>query len=98
MSDTRKITVRVTQEHIDRGIPYDSCACPIAISLHEMAENGKLGLHAWSWIVDQGYVFFSHIHDVNNASRLPNIADEFISAFDSGRPVNPIEFELEVPA
>ncbi len=33
--NTKKVTINVTQEHCDKGIPRNSCCCPVALAFEE---------------------------------------------------------------
>ena len=99
----RKITVNVTQEDIDDGIPEEPCDCPIALALRrtlgpeseasvDVAESGPDAGHAYVGLFDQPDV------------RLPDACRQFIENFDTyGRDTpeawtpQPFSFELEVP-
>lgn len=81
--------IRVTKEHIKKGKPEACSSCPVALALkeafpeahHTMAGPSQLGLMD----EDQG---FTRLWDT------PLIVREFITRFDSNKPVEPFEFEL----
>lgn len=83
--------IKVTQEHIDKGIPEDTMACPIALALYDAGFKG--------YDVD-----IITATDKACAKRLdskeiilPNICRDFILDFDHGGLVQPFEFEFTVP-
>jgi hypothetical protein len=105
MSATSKITVNVTQEHIDWGSKKTPCTCPIAraicdalgfphyVYFPEGNDSPKLG-------VTPSYVSFYYLatDDKSCSARLPEAARQFVVDYDTGRQVYPFSFELEVPA
>lgn len=105
MSATRKVTINVTQGHIDRGCKNTPCACPIALAIcdalgfphyvyfPENADSPKLG-------VTPQYVSFYYLAtDVKSCwVRLPKAAHQFVVDYDTGKTVSPFSFELEIPA
>lgn len=77
------ITVRVTQTHIDHGVPKSAIFCPIALAVE--------------WPSDRFCVYPNHICADGKIALLPESARIFIDAYDDGLEVQPFEFELEVP-
>lgn len=76
--------ISVTQEHIKKGKPRAHCACPVALAIKEVTP--------WCPMVDSKFVEFgSFVMD------LPQEVTTFIDLFDHGHPVEPFEFELEIP-
>lgn len=78
--------VKVTQEHIRKGVRCDQWSCPIAHALNE--QTGHPG-----WTVHNE---FAQTNDLSVA--LPFGARVFVSSFDRNREVYPFEFELDLSA
>lgn len=76
--------IDVTQECIDKGERGSMGFCPIALAI------GNLGIeHCW---VGRHKVIF----DYDTEAALPEIAMQFVRAFDEGEAaVQPIQFEIE---
>lgn len=83
-----KIRVVVTQDHIDRGIPKDGCWCPIARAIRDLGDNAFDGLEIE---VDELLVRVG-----DQTGKLPPEGLAFIEAFDEGRPVAPLAFDLDL--
>ena len=95
----RKITVNVTQNDIDHGIPEDDCECPIAQAIRRaLPDNGiievdirDVGEHAGHASVE--LVLGKFLRQF----RLPEQCAEFIALFDAQCfAVAPFSFELEI--
>lgn len=84
-----KKTIRVTQSHIDMGVPEDCDICPIAIALHEAFPECIFGVHG-------DYAFFARRREKLKI-KLTDSCGAFVAAFDAGLPVTPFEFEVELP-
>lgn len=81
----KKIKCKITEEDIQYGKRCESQGCPVYFAaVREIEGVNSIGPR---WI--------STIN--NNIIGLPREAVEFIYHFDSGYPVKPIEFEVEVP-
>lgn len=96
MSATHKITVNVTQEHINNGAQKACELCPIALAIlqamnlpsQDGPDDALVGVGVYA--VDFYYRDFK--------SPLPQVAIDFIECFDRNRYfVYPFSFELEVP-
>jgi hypothetical protein len=79
--------IKVEQRHIDAGVKFAPCACPIALALmdcvpHEPHDVVSVGTHSCG-VTPHG------------RSGLPVAAWDFIRRFDAGLPVAPFEFEVE---
>ena len=74
--------VRVTQEHIDEGIPQECGFCPIAIAIRDQYPNESIN-------VDGEEITIGDNHYLT-----PESAADFIHRFDFGGKVSPFEFEL----
>ncbi len=97
MSATRKITVNVTQEHIDSGVQRACEQCPITLAiLQAMGLPAQDGPDDVSLGVADVYVDFYY---ADFKSMLPQVAIDFIECFDRNRGfVYPFSFQLVVPA
>ena len=82
------LTVGVTAEHIEQGIPTDPDHCPVALALEE--------LNLCVLFVQPDEVHFVH-RGTHHVSDLPLAAAEFIRNYDANIPVQPFSFELVVP-
>ena len=86
---TPPAVIRVTQEHITKGVMGDIFRCPVALALCEQGgyEPGDLTVN-YSEIV-------APLGDRDIAAGLPAEAAEFIGLFDDGESVQPFEFRLD---
>jgi hypothetical protein len=80
--------IKVTQEHINKGISGDMNKCPIALAVLEATHLPSLSVSTDYVIIDIGTRKLSR--------KLPDEVKEFITAFDFHHLVKPFEFELEV--
>ncbi|AXH46555.1 hypothetical protein SEA_ROBINSPARKLES_110 [Gordonia phage RobinSparkles] len=78
--------VTVTQEHIDKGKPWEICNCPIALALKE---KGFANVEVSTLAISVG----KNNQALLNHYSVPSIAKQFIKAFDDGQTVEPFEFE-----
>jgi hypothetical protein len=76
-------TVEVTQEDIAHGVMAECTACPIARAL-----NRCLG---GRWTVGSEIAVESNSGEL---VKLPDVASDFVIAFDSGRDVVPFHFRV----
>ena len=78
--------IKVTQEHIDRGIKGSAYHCPIALACGDfgMTKPG-VGTH---------YVHPNSTWGGGTYYILPPIARRLLLEFDVGQPVAPFEFDL----
>lgn len=79
--------IKVTQEHIDKGLRAVPNSCPIALAILDTCQCGFISVGVNNCVFD-----------VDNHSKsvyLPLMAILFIRLFDSHQPVEPFEFELE---
>lgn len=81
-----KLTVNVTQQHIQKGTRNDCRRCPVALALNEQhpCENG------WrvSWL-------YARRDPSVLGAKLPENAQRFVTKFDDGkRNVEPFTFDL----
>jgi hypothetical protein len=84
----RRIKVTVTEDDIANGVAKDGSRCPVGLACKRADIDDPCfenpGLEYWA-----GY---KHL-----TVKLPKAAREFADAFDAGRPVQPFEFEIELP-
>lgn len=80
----RTITINVTQEDIDKGIKNSCFNCALALSAKRALEDANLSVGAKTifWV--------TKLVDFN----LPQVAIDFIKAFDTNQPVSPFTFDL----
>jgi hypothetical protein len=83
----KKLTVEVTQDDIDRGLPYSSSFGPISRAFHRI---GRLDA-----CVKDGRVFMTR-DGVQVSVHLPHEAKKFIYNFDTMEDVKPFTFEVHV--
>lgn len=84
---TAKVTISVTQEHIDKGCRYGCFDCPIALALYDVVKPD-------TYIeVDTEYISFG-----KQKIKLPEAAKLFIDRFDSSGKnyVSPFSFVLDI--
>jgi hypothetical protein len=81
------MTIQVTQEDIEGGVPRDGCLCPIARSIKRALKTGLVEVDT-----DRVQLY------ADARVPLPDKAQVFISLFDDDRPVEPFEFELPIEA
>lgn len=76
------MVIKVTQQHIDNGIPCKPSRCPIANALKE---------HFAGCVVT---VIYSICFISNELHHLPSEVSKRIGQFDQGGEMEPFEFEL----
>lgn len=81
-------TIKVTEQHIKKGLRHCEDGCPVALALHDSGYPGALVSQAWWRPDDKG----------KDVVELPFSAASFICKFDDGDVVAPFEFETEEPA
>ena len=95
----KKLLVKVTRKHINKGLRFNSQYCPVALALTEQIKLGdKQYFRVCSDIADI-YIKTGKIsYSIKPIERyyLPIIAQLFIDDFDRGKFVMPIAFELKV--
>lgn len=86
-------TIRVTAGHIEQGEQNNPMACPIALAIIEQqwpqAEVDVFDGHAYASDPIGATIQADYL-----TADMPEQADEFVNAFDTGREVQPFEFEL----
>lgn len=86
----KTITVTVTEDHIRRGVPQEPEFCPVALALETIFPAST---HI---SVDEEAVDLTHEDLRFQSVELPRSATRFIRAFDSGKPVEPFSFRVEL--
>jgi hypothetical protein len=85
MTKTRRVTVQVTQEHIDKGERHICARCPAALAMSDA------GLEAGV------YSDFLYLADSGESVAMPWDVARFIKKFDLGWPVEPFTFDIDIP-
>ena len=86
--------VQVTREHIARGLGARWYGCPVALALREWTGQTEWivdGKNAYLW---RPYADATGQKPGTQTHALPIRVREFIAAYDAGRPVEPLTFEL----
>lgn len=93
-----RLTVSVTQDHIDQGAPSEPEYCPVALALFEVLRVPE-GTPALRLSVGSTQVELSRDWPDERAAdvELPDEAQAFITDFDDTGAVEPFSFELDVP-
>lgn len=78
--------VEVTQEDIDKGVPYGVASCPVALALQRTI-GARVAVDPTAWSLFHGMKDYP----------LPGDASVFIRDFDSGKPVAPFRFRTRKP-
>lgn len=86
------LTVEVTGEDIEQGVPGDCVDCPVARAL-----NRALGYAAGTVDVDADEYWLGPQDNEGRPYRLPAAASEFVMAFDSDEAVAPFSFRIRKP-
>lgn len=76
----------VTQNDIERGTRYRACACPVALAIKRRTSR--------ECEVAGRYMIFRS--DINTKYDLPTPVRKFVVDFDTGKPVKPFSFELDL--
>ncbi len=91
-----KLTISVTQEDIAAGVRLNCGLCPIARAVRRALRLAEIPYSEELIAITRKSI---HSHGVGHRGKiynLPDAAGEFISCFDSGFPVKPIIFEIEL--
>lgn len=87
---SKRVRINVTQRDIDRGIPFSSWSCPVALAIRRHSQLAD-------YFVGRNYFVKGECIIDDMAIPLPEVTIRFVSDFDAGRPVKPIRFTLELP-
>ena len=89
-TNSKKVTVEVTERDIRRGITADPRSCPIALALKRATRKKNVAV-------------FNEDADLRNndrdwltewSAKMPRRATRFVDQFDKGYTVKPIKFNL----
>jgi hypothetical protein len=83
----RQVTVEVTQEDIDSGMPKICSQCPVALAMRRA--EGRV------WMV--GYGVLELLQAPYSVVTAPTGVTQFISDFDRNNPVAPFSFTINLP-
>src|SRR5258708_845072 len=96
MSDTT--TVRVTQQHIDRGEMGNACNCAFALAVIDALDyDGVIIDSVWVGSANSGDRLRAEVRDTTGETRIAWLDDDLkrcIGEFDDDRTVEPIEVTL----
>ena len=85
-----RITINLTQQHIDDGDRGQPLSCPIALDLAEEHQYPRVKGAIYKWAVNPGTCYsqepWSPVYVVSRAART------WMRRFDAGRPVAPARF------
>lgn len=83
-----KLTIRVTQEHIDKGHRNSCGKCPVALAMKDAGlGDPQVGVHGFQYLHSDGFW---------TTGILPEYVRDFIRHFDGAYSVSPFEFDVEV--
>jgi len=96
-----RVTVNVTQEHLDNGKAGDCAECPVALAVFAALPDAQIvNVRYWSHGGDDArepgvHVTVDFSPELTRRYRLPYEAAGNIGRIDSGIPVAPFTFEME---
>jgi hypothetical protein len=79
-----QVKINVTRENIQQGKPFDFTKCPLGIALKQNFPYSKVWVGIWSFEID------------GKKYDMPQNVVEFNCGFDTGKPVEPISFEIDL--
>ena len=85
------MTITITQDHINRGVPCDGGSCPIALALFDVYP------HATTISVGLDYAVVRE-DGIARKFILTDEAEAFMASFDYREPVSPMSFDPEIVA
>lgn len=89
-----KLKIKVTQEHISRGVRGRCHSCPIALAVREHGyQTPFVGVRN---IYPYGVDMCGNFNLPFKIAHMPQTAVDFARNFDYGRQVEPFEFEVEI--
>jgi hypothetical protein len=83
------VKIKVTQEHIDKGIRCSPYSCPIALAVEDYDSSIKFSVGVSKINI------YGDVSEPCKQYRLPEEAREFVDKFDHDFIVEPFEFELQ---
>lgn len=82
------IKLKITEQDIARGKKFSLNLCPVGIAATRAFPNTTIAV---------GYVYVSsESDDEYRLYVLPRFAKEFLEAFEAGKKVTPVEFDLKI--
>lgn len=89
-----KVKVSITADDIRQGKRADPCLCPAARAIRRALDNKEVRV-----IGSACHGGFARVHfdPAQPAVELPPEAGRFVTAYDFGDPVGPLDFELTIP-
>ncbi len=87
MRGVANMRIKVTEDHIRRGVRGENTCCPIALAIQEATGNQEWhvgGLACW------------RTSNFDKNVELPIEATKFISRFDVNKSVQPFEFDIAI--
>ena len=79
------LRIKVTQEDIDKGCAEAATCCPIARAIGRRIPDGRVAVLGRSGSIDHEAILLMPVSCLN-----------FVKHFDSGRNVEPFEFDLVI--
>jgi hypothetical protein len=83
------VTIDVTQDDIDHGTAGNCWACPVARAVRRVLGLEDIGVGTTDMDLGQGTKVI--------VVPTPDVAADFMTAFDTGKKVAPFSFTLDVP-
>ena len=88
---TRYLTVHVTQEDIELGLPIAPVACPLARAIRRAGYPRVYVPDSRTWVPE------ASLDGPSPRATLSRAAGRFVRRFDTGKPVKPATFRLPLP-
>lgn len=82
------MTIHVTAEDIENGIPQDACHCPVALAVKRATGSDDVDINDDICIGFPG-------QDVRDVFEAPDEVCDFVAAFDNYEGVEPFSFDLD---
>lgn len=82
--------LRVSSQHIEFGVQASAHFCPIALAFLDRGFSTSIGPNFVVFYTRDGLV-------IGDQTPLPLAAIKWIAQFEGANPVNPIEFDIDVP-
>jgi hypothetical protein len=88
--------VQITEKHIADGLGTNCIRCPLALALKD-ATGSDYSVNGYQYTkINKHYNERNYSLDYSTRKNLPQDIRNWIADFDAGRPVVPIEFEMEI--
>lgn len=88
------VKITVTAEDIKDGLTKDCYRCPIAQAVNRHLSD-KFKTEALTSVI---IIVHKDTHEQAHKCITPSLARRFISDFDAGNKMHPVEFDLEIPS